>query len=84
MKPINYNKMKEYLNLYSKKFLLYAAILILILPACSEDVLEEKPLDFLAPENAYNTLPGSSRGYQVYTFRHGKDGLWYQSATITM
>ncbi len=62
MKPKNYNKMKEYLYLYSKKLLLYAAILILILPACSEDVLDEKPLDFLAPENAYNTLPGIQQG----------------------
>lgn len=62
MKPKNYSKMKEYLYLFSKKLLLYASVLLLILPACSEDVLDEKPLDFLAPENAYNTLPGIQQG----------------------
>ena len=62
MKPKNYNTMKEYLYLFSKKCLLYAAVLLLILTACSEDVLDEEPLDFLAPENAYQTLPGIRQG----------------------
>ncbi len=62
MKPKIYKMMKKYLNLISKKFLLYAGILLLIFPSCSEDVLDETPLDFLAPENAYLTLPGIKQG----------------------
>ncbi len=62
MKPKNYSKMKEYLYTICRKCLLYLAVLLLILPACSEDVLDEEPLDFLAPENAYNTLPGIKQG----------------------
>ena len=62
MKPKNINTMKKYLNLICKKFLLYAGILLLIFPSCSEDVLDETPLDFLAPENAYQTLPGIKQG----------------------
>ncbi|HOW09239.1 MAG TPA: RagB/SusD family nutrient uptake outer membrane protein [Bacteroidales bacterium] len=54
--------MKKYLNLFCKKFLLYAGIILMIIPACSEDVLDETPLDFLAPENAYKTLPGIKQG----------------------
>jgi hypothetical protein len=54
--------MKRYLKLISRKFLLYAGIMIMILPSCSEDILKEIPLDFLAPENAYNTLPGIKQG----------------------
>jgi len=61
-KPKKYDTMKEYIYIFSKKCLLYAAILLLILPACSEDVLDEIPLDFLAPENAYQTLPGIEQG----------------------
>jgi hypothetical protein len=62
MKPKIINTMKKYLNLICKKFLLYAGILLLIFPSCSEDVLDETPLDFLAPENAYQTLPGIKQG----------------------
>ncbi len=62
MKPKIYKTMKKYLNLINRKFLLYAGILLLIIPACSEDVLDETPLDFLAPENAYKTLPGIKQG----------------------
>jgi len=62
MKQENNIVMKKYLNLFTKKFLLYAGILLLLLPACSEDVLDETPLDFLAPENAYKTLPGIKQG----------------------
>jgi len=58
----NTNIMKKYLNLFCKKFLLYAGIILMIIPACSEDVLDETPLDFLAPENAYKTLPGIKQG----------------------
>jgi starch-binding outer membrane protein, SusD/RagB family len=62
MKPKNINNMKDYIYRYCKKCLLYAAVLLLIIPACSEDVLQEEPLDFLAPENAYTTLAGIKQG----------------------
>ena len=54
--------MKKYLYLLSKKCFLLAGILLLMFSSCSEDVLTETPLDFLAPENAYNTLPGIQQG----------------------
>lgn len=54
--------MKRYYNLIFKRFLLFAGVILMILPSCSEDVLKETPLDFLAPENAYNTLPGIKQG----------------------
>jgi len=62
MKPKKHLIMKKYLFLLSKRCLLYSAILLLVFPSCSEDVLKETPLDFLAPENAYNTLPGIKQG----------------------
>ncbi len=62
MKPINSNTMKKYLYIFSKKCLILAAFLQLLLSSCSEDILKETPLDFLAPENAYNTLAGIKQG----------------------
>lgn len=55
-------KMKKYLNSFSKKCLLLAIIPLLMFSSCSEDVLKETPIDFLAPENAYNTLAGIQQG----------------------
>jgi starch-binding outer membrane protein, SusD/RagB family len=54
--------MKRYLKLIGKKWLMYVGVLLMLLPSCSEDVLDEVPLDFLAPENAYNTIPGIKQG----------------------
>ena len=54
--------MKIYIKQLSKKSLLLAGILLLMVSSCSEDILNETPLDFLAPENAYNTLPGIQQG----------------------
>src|SRR5215217_847363 len=51
--------MKNYI--YRSAFLLFA-LPVLMLSSCSKDVLKETPLDFLAPENAYNTLPGIRQG----------------------
>ena len=62
MESKNYKTMKT--NIYiilSKRCLLLAVILLFMFSSCSEDVLKEKPLDFLAPENAYNTLAGINR-----------------------
>ncbi len=54
--------MKKYLNSFSKKCLLLAIIPLLMFSSCSEDILKETPLDFLAPENAYNTFAGIQQG----------------------
>lgn len=54
--------MKKYIYLFSKKCFLFAGTLLFLFSSCSEDVLRETPLDFLAPENAYNTLPGIQQG----------------------
>ncbi|HUX58577.1 MAG TPA: RagB/SusD family nutrient uptake outer membrane protein [Bacteroidales bacterium] len=62
MKPNKNYEMKKYMNQLSKKYLLLAGILFLVFSSCSEDILKETPLDFLAPDNAYNTLPGIQQG----------------------
>jgi hypothetical protein len=62
MKPNNYKTMKRYLDIISKKCLLLAGTLLLLLFSCKEDILTETPIDFLAPENAYNTLAGIKQG----------------------
>ena len=55
--------MEKYLYLIDKKCLLLAGILLIMFSSCSEDVLKEVPLDFLAPEvNSYNTLAGIKQG----------------------
>ena len=54
--------MKKYFYLFNKNCLLFAGILLLVSSSCKKDVLKETPLDFLAPENAYNTLPGIRQG----------------------
>jgi hypothetical protein len=55
--------MKKYFYQISKKCTLFAGILLLLVSSCDEDaILQENPLDFLAPENAYNTLAGIKQG----------------------
>ncbi len=54
--------MKKYLYLFNKNCFLLFALPVVMLLSCSKRVLDEKPLDFLAPENAYNTLPGIRQG----------------------
>jgi hypothetical protein len=54
--------MKMYLYLFNRRFLLLLVISILMISSCSKDVLKETPLDFLAPQNAYKTLPGIKQG----------------------
>src|SRR3954469_1528032 len=51
-------------NLYSVNInrILFLVLPVLFISSCSKDVLKETPLDFLAPENAYNTLPGIRQG----------------------
>lgn len=54
--------MKIYINQISKTCLLLTGILLLMFSSCTKDVLKETPLDFLAPENAYSTVPGIKQG----------------------
>lgn len=67
--------MTKHIYLISKKYSLLSAILLLMFSSCTKDVLKEKPLDFLAPENAYNTITGIQQGITglYYQFRRG----WY-------
>lgn len=62
MVPKNKKTMKKYNNLFSKKYYLLPFILLSILSSCSDKILKETPLDFLAPENAYTTIPGINQG----------------------
>ena len=52
----------KYIFKPTKNYFLSAVILLVLASACSENVLKETPLDFLAPENAYNTVPGIQQG----------------------
>ena len=61
--------MKKYIYLFCNKCLLLAIIPILIFSSCSENILKETPLDFLAPENAYNTVPGIQQGISGLHFK---------------
>jgi len=54
--------MNSYLYLFIRRSVLLLLAPVLMFSSCSKDVLEETPLDFLAPENAYNTLPGIRQG----------------------
>lgn len=44
------------------KSLLIAAVALFIFPSCNDDILDEKPLDFLSPDNAYLTEAGALQG----------------------
>jgi starch-binding outer membrane protein, SusD/RagB family len=62
MKSKNHNKMEKYLNLLTRKFSWMAAFMVMILSSCSDTILDEKPLDFLSPDNAYLTEKGALQG----------------------
>jgi len=61
--------MKKYLYTFGRQCILLAVIPLLMFSSCSEDVLKEKPLDFLAPENAFNTVPGIQQGISGLHFK---------------
>lgn len=52
----------KYLFIFRKIYCLLSVILLLLTNSCSEDILNEKPLDFLAPESAYNNPAGIRQG----------------------
>ena len=60
-------KYKIILHTIRKRCLLLPVILLFVFSSCSKDVLEEKPLDFLTPSNAYTALDGIKQGiYSLY------------------
>jgi starch-binding outer membrane protein, SusD/RagB family len=52
----------KYLFIFRKIYCFLSVILLLLTNSCSEDILNEKPLDFLAPESAYNNPAGIRQG----------------------
>ncbi len=51
---------------------------LIMISSCGEDVLEEIPLDFLAPEVAYNSIPGIQQGITGLHYSIRQD--WYSDA----
>jgi hypothetical protein len=54
--------MKKYSGNFIKKLTGVFILLAFILPACNDSILDEKPLDFLSPDNAYLTEEGALQG----------------------
>lgn len=54
--------MNSYINLIKKQQALFISFLLFTISSCSIDVLDEEPLDFLAPENAYQNIEGIRQG----------------------
>lgn len=54
--------MKNYIFILGKKYLSIICILLFILPSCNQKVLDEVPLDFLSPDNAFLTEKGVLQG----------------------
>src|SRR5690554_3657505 len=54
--------MNSSINLYKKQRNLLICFLLLISSSCAVDILDEEPLDFLAPENAYQNIEGIRQG----------------------
>ncbi|MDO6436189.1 RagB/SusD family nutrient uptake outer membrane protein [Cyclobacterium sp. 1_MG-2023] len=50
------------IKILAVKSLLMAAVALFIFPSCNDDILDEKPLDFLSPDNAYLTEAGALQG----------------------
>ncbi|MEO5998040.1 MAG: RagB/SusD family nutrient uptake outer membrane protein, partial [Chitinophagaceae bacterium] len=54
--------MENNIKKINKKYLIVTIVTLLILTSCSKKILEEKPLDFLSPDNAYLTEAGALQG----------------------
>jgi len=62
LKYMKYKTMNTKIKNIATKALWPAAIALFILTSCSEDILDERPLDFLSPDNAYLTEAGALQG----------------------
>ncbi len=58
----NGQKIRKMKTFFHKILLVIPATCLVCFPACDSDFLEEKPLDFLAPDNAYTTVEGITQG----------------------
>ncbi len=58
----NHKTMDKDIKKISKNLLMLTIVTLLIFTSCSKKVLEEKPLDFLSPDNAYLTEAGALQG----------------------
>src|SRR5690554_251351 len=58
----NCKKMDTNIKKSKIKYLILAAVALLVIPSCSEDLLDEQPIDFLSPDNAYQTEAGALQG----------------------
>ncbi len=55
-------EMKNFIHTFHKKLALLLGTLLLSITACNDDILEERPLDFFSPDNAYLTEEGVLQG----------------------
>ncbi len=55
-------KMKKFINKISRMLKALIVVPFILVTSCNDDFLTEKPLDFLAPDNAYNTVAGIQQG----------------------
>jgi hypothetical protein len=54
--------MKINIKILAVKSIVVAVIALFIFPSCNEDILNERPIDFLSPDNAYLTEAGAIQG----------------------
>jgi hypothetical protein len=54
--------MKKYIKKLGKLVWLISVVVLFISPACDDSILDETPLDFLSPDNAYLTEDGARQG----------------------
>ena len=82
--------MKNYLIPLFKKYFYLSIVLTVFMASCNEDkILEEKPLDFLSPGNAYDNVSGIKQGItdlyvdvrDNWTTPDGKRVVWNGAGT---
>jgi len=54
--------MDKNIKILGRKYLIIAVMALWIFSSCSKSVLDEQPLDFLSPDNAYLTEAGALQG----------------------
>jgi hypothetical protein len=77
--------MKKYLYKMNVKGILFISILLFMVSSCKNDdevFLKEVPLDFLAPENAYNSIAGIKQGI-AGLHEYNRQNWWFETITPT-
>ncbi|PPL00555.1 RagB/SusD family nutrient uptake outer membrane protein [Parapedobacter indicus] len=72
--------MKKSIYNLSKKWPALTLLGLLLSPSCSKDILTEVPLDFLAPENAYQNVEGIRQG--ITGLHYNVRETWYYADDI--